>query len=250
MKIKLSYELPPAFNQLIREPGRGAYSSIAVVAGLIILIWMLFSSFDIRDVNGWLPYHAPVSIFLSLVLLVLALRSWIKMLLGGETAASLAEEDPQRQPGPVKRPRMLKSLFRSPPRVLVADDDPCVRMVLCKKLSALGARATAVSDGLEALLAVADRPWDLVLMDGEMPFMDGIEATRQIRDQRLLPARTPIVAISSNRELSYRQQCLAAGMTAYRVKPRNTEDLEALLDEFLVMREPDQRATLEGSALS
>ncbi len=246
MKIRLPDILPPAFNQFIRRPGSVAYKSMAVISGLIVLVWMLFSSFGIPDLNGWLPYHVPVSIFLSLVLLVLALRSWIKMLLSGETPSSAAREEPRQRPEPRSKPRPFKLMFRKPPRVLVVDDDRCVRMVLCKKLSSLGVRASGVSDGLEALLAVSDRQWDMVLMDGEMPFMDGIEATRQIRGQRLLPDRIPIVGISSARDWTYHQRCLSAGMTACRPKPRHTEDLETLLDEFLVMGDVGDVSTLDG----
>ncbi len=140
---------------------------------------------------------------------------------------------------------MLKSMFRKPPHVLVVDDDTSVRMVLCKKLSVMGVRATGARDGLEALLAVADRQWDMVLMDGEMPFMDGIEATRAIRGQHLLPDCTPIVGVTSNCDGEYRQKCLSAGMNACRPKPRHTEDLESLLDEFLVMEPPAQTSTLD-----
>ncbi len=247
MKIKLPDDLPPAFHQLIGQPDPAAYKSIAMMSGLIVVVWIAFSSFDISDINGWLPYHVPVSIFLSLVLLILALRSWIKMLLSGETALSIAEGEPRPRPEPRFKPRPLKAMFVKSPRVLVADDDPSVRMVLCKKLSRLGVRATGVSDGLEALLAVADRHWDMVLMDGDMPFMDGIEATREIREQGLLPAQTPIVAITGNREWSYRQKCLSAGMSGCRAKPRHTEDLEALLEEFLVKGEVRDMSTPDGT---
>lgn len=246
MKIKIPDVPPFTFNQLIRRPDSAAYKSIAVLSCLTIMVWMLFSSFDIGQFNGWLPYHVPVSIFLSLVLLVLALRSWVKMLLSGETASSIAEEEPQQQPEPRRKPRLLRPMFRKAPRVLVVDDDACVRMVLCKKLSSLGVRAVGVCDGLEALLAVADKQWDMVLMDGDMPYMDGIEAARAIRDQHLLPAGTPIVGITSNREWSYCQQCISAGMSACRPKPRHTEDLEALLDEFLVMEDVVEKPALDG----
>jgi len=237
----------PAFDHVIRRPGPAEYKALAVVSGLTVVVWMMFSSFDIRDINGWLPYHVPISISLSLVLLILALISWIKILLGGEPPSSDAEEGTQ-PPELQSTPRYLRSMFRKPPRVLVVDDDRCVRMILCKKLSSLGVRATGVSDGLEALLAVADRRWDMVLMDGEMPFMDGIEATRAIRAQQLLPARTPIVAITSKREWSYRQECLAVGMTACRLKPRHTEDLESLLDEFLVMKASSEASPSDSRA--
>ncbi|MEP1213941.1 MAG: response regulator [Marinobacter sp.] len=235
MKIKLLGASPPTFNQLIRRPDAAAYKSIAVVSGLTVVVWILFSSFDIKVFNDWLPYHVPVSIVLSVVLLILTLRSWVKMLLSGETPASIAEVQPQLPPEPRRPSRIFKSILRKPPRVLVVDDDAGVRMVLCKKLSGLGVRSVGVCDGLEALLAVADEPWDMILMDGEMPYMDGIEATRAIRGQRLLPAGTPIVGITSNREWNYCQKCVSAGMSGCRPKPRHTEDLEALLDEFLVM---------------
>ncbi len=71
MKIFKPDGLLPAFHQLIRRSGSKAYLSIAVVFCLTVLVWMSFSSVDIRDINGWLPYHAPVSIFLSLILLIL-----------------------------------------------------------------------------------------------------------------------------------------------------------------------------------
>jgi CheY-like chemotaxis protein len=246
MKIKIPDVSPPTFNQLIRRPDAAAYKSMAAVSGLTVVVWMLFSSFDIGVLNGWLPYHVPVSIFLSLVLLVLAVRSWIKMLLSGETAASIAEEKPQQRPEPRRKPRLVNSMFRRPPHVLVVDDDAGVRMVLCKKLSSLGVRVDGVCDGLEALLAVADKPWDMVLMDGEMPYMDGLEATRAIRRQHLLPSGTPIVGITSNREWSYCQQCVSAGMSACRPKPRHTEDLAALLDEFLATEEAGENPVLDG----
>jgi CheY-like chemotaxis protein len=111
-------------------------------------------------------------------------------------------------------------------------------MVLCKKLNALGVQASAVCDGVEALLAVADRSWDMVLMDGEMPVMDGIKAAREIRAQHLLDECAPIVGISSNQDAGFRQQCRSAGISACLPKPRNTKDLEILLNEFLVPGPP------------
>lgn len=63
MKITLPDVSLPAFHHLVHRSGSTAYISIAVVFGLTVLVWMLFSSFDIRDINGWLPYHVPVSIF-------------------------------------------------------------------------------------------------------------------------------------------------------------------------------------------
>jgi len=239
----------PAFSHLIRRSGPAAYKALVFVSALTVLVWVLFSSFDIRDVNGWLPYHVPISIVLSLILLILTLISWTIALLGGPPPASVAEKATPQLSEPRRKPRYLRSMFRKPPRVLVVDDDPSVRMVLCKKLSSLGTRATGVSDGLEALLAVADRRWDMILMDGEMPFMDGIEATREIRAQQLLPEQTPIVSITSRREWNYRQECLAAGMTACRPKPRHTEDLESLLDEFLVVKGASEASKLEGRVI-
>jgi CheY-like chemotaxis protein len=206
---------------------------IAGVAALIALEWTLFSNFEIRFINYWLPYHAPLTSLLALALMFLALRSWIRLMLGGERISTILEENPA--PLSPSRPEPLASRlgFSLPVRVLVVDDDAGVRMVMYKKLSNLGVRATGVCDGVEALLAVADDRWDLVLMDGEMPFMDGIEAIRAIRHQNLLPVYTPIVTISANRSQDYRQACVDAGTTACRPKPRDTRDLEALMDEFL-----------------
>lgn len=237
-----------AFSKLIHRPGPNAYLGIGVVSALVVVVWTLFSSLEVADINGWLPYHVPVSIFLSLILLILALRGWMKILLGGEPAASLAEAAPQQGPEAQPRIRFMTSLVGQPPRVLVVDDDPAIRMVLCKKLSLLGVRPTPACDGLEALLAVADRRWDMILIDGEMPVMDGIEATREIRCQHLVTDQTPIIGITSNQGGAYRQKCLAAGMNACLPKPRHTEDLAGLLDEFLVSGSLGGESAMEGGA--
>jgi PAS domain S-box-containing protein len=116
-------------------------------------------------------------------------------------------------------------------RILIAEDNSTNREVAVGMLKKLGLRADAVADGAEALNALQFIPYDLVLMDMRMPVMDGLEATRQIRNPRseVLNHDIPIIALTANAMQSDRENCLAAGMNGFVPKPiRNAELREAL----------------------
>ncbi len=117
--------------------------------------------------------------------------------------------------------------------VLVAEDNPVNRKLALQQLKRLGYRAHAVGDGREAIEAVASGEYALVLMDCQMPDVDGFEATRDIR--RAEAARgghVPIVAMTANALEGDREACLAAGMDAYLAKPVQLSALRAIIQEF------------------
>jgi CheY-like chemotaxis protein len=93
-------------------------------------------------------------------------------------------------------------------------------------LQKMGYRADVASNGLEALECVTRQPYDLVLMDVQMPEMDGLEAARRLNDVVLRPR---IVAMTANAMAGDREDCLAAGMDDYLTKPIRVDDLVAAL---------------------
>jgi PAS domain S-box-containing protein len=123
--------------------------------------------------------------------------------------------------------------------ILVAEDNPTSSQVVLGILKGLGLRADAVADGAEALAALARVPYGLVLMDIRMPVMDGLEATRQIRDplSAVLDHQIPIVAMTANVMLSDRERCQAAGMNDFVAKPISKRALRDALRIWLPVAE-------------
>jgi signal transduction histidine kinase/CheY-like chemotaxis protein len=123
------------------------------------------------------------------------------------------------------------------PRILVVDDHQTNRDVAAVMLAAIGCETAMACDGLEAVAAVRDGDYDLVLMDVRMPNMDGLAATRSIR---ALPgkAATPIVAMTADAMPEDVTRCLAAGMNAHIAKPVTMAKLGGALERFLGDPEP------------
>jgi PAS domain S-box-containing protein len=118
-------------------------------------------------------------------------------------------------------------------RVLVVEDNPVNRMVAVGLLQALGYAADTADDGLSALEVLAARGYDLVLMDVQMPRMDGYAATRAIRDGEGSGPRVPVVAMTAAAVEGERDRCLAAGMDDFLTKPVDTAALSAVLERWL-----------------
>ena len=118
---------------------------------------------------------------------------------------------------------------RCPLRVLLVDDNRINQKVAIRTLEKMGYRPDLATNGIEALRAVEDGGYDLVLMDVQMPEMDGIEATRRIR---VLPlAHQPeIVAMTASVLERDRDECLEAGMDAFLVKPFRPADVAKTLE--------------------
>jgi CheY-like chemotaxis protein len=102
-----------------------------------------------------------------------------------------------------------------------------VALLLLRKL---GYEADLAADGLEVLDALQRQPYDLILMDVQMPEMDGLETTRRIRHLGSLAQQPRIIAMTANAMQGDRAQCLAAGMDDYISKPMRIQDLLAILN--------------------
>jgi len=116
-------------------------------------------------------------------------------------------------------------------KVLVAEDNPVNQMVIRAMLRKLGIEATLVADGRQAVDAVAATPFDLVLMDCQMPVMDGFEATQIIRSGS--ESRPVIVAVTANAMAGDAERCRAAGMDDYISKPISVRELRRVLSPWL-----------------
>jgi PAS domain S-box-containing protein len=118
-------------------------------------------------------------------------------------------------------------------RLLLADDSPTNRMLAVRLLEKRGHSVTSVEDGLKAVEAVQESSFDVVLMDVQMPELDGLEATQIIRQWEGGKSRIPIVALTAHAMESDRQRCLDAGMDAYVSKPFSADELYATVEQLV-----------------
>ena len=130
---------------------------------------------------------------------------------------------------------VVREMRRGAVRILLAEDNITNQQVAVGILKKLGLHADAVVDGVEAIASLETLPYDLVLMDVQMPEMDGFEATRRIRDpgSAVLNHRIPIVAMTAHAMQGDRERCLEAGMDDYITKPISPQALAEVLDRWL-----------------
>jgi PAS domain S-box-containing protein len=114
-------------------------------------------------------------------------------------------------------------------RILLAEDNPMNQMVALRLLERLGYSADVASNGVEALEALEQQPYDVVLMDVQMPQLDGLDASRQIRERWPPESRPHIIAMTANALLEDREACFSAGMNDYVAKPVRGDELAAAL---------------------
>ncbi|MCH9650973.1 MAG: response regulator [Deltaproteobacteria bacterium] len=136
----------------------------------------------------------------------------------------------QRHQPSIEENRRRRSNFR----ILLAEDNPINQMVSLRQLKSLGYHAQAVTNGIDALEALNRHRFDLILMDCQMPRLDGYETTRRIRQQETSGKRIPIVAVTAHAMKGDREKCLAAGMDDYISKPFREQDLAEKLNRWLL----------------
>jgi len=153
----------------------------------------------------------------------------------------------QRSAGSVGAAQTNGSNFTTARRILLVEDNEVNRMVACELLTQAGYICDYAVDGKKAVEAVLQSPYDLVLMDCQMPEMDGFAATRLIRQreaQGLLPGRStrlPIIALTANALKGDRERCIEAGMDDYVSKPLKRERLLKSM-QLLLQPEPASQA--------
>jgi signal transduction histidine kinase/DNA-binding response OmpR family regulator len=136
---------------------------------------------------------------------------------------------PRAAPEPLGATAERDAGERVPLRILLAEDNRANQLVALKMLERLGYRADVAGNGLEVLNAFKDRPYDVVLMDVQMPEMDGLEATRRLRALGSDVPQPYVIAMTANALQGDREACLEAGMDDYIAKPVRHDALKAAL---------------------
>ena len=133
-------------------------------------------------------------------------------------------------------------------RILLAEDNITNQIVALKSLEKLGYRADAVANGAEAVKALETVPYDLVFMDVQLPEMDGLEATKQIRDpaSAVQNHAVPIIAMTAHAMKGDREECLRAGMDDYISKPVNPKEFASAIQRQLARSERHTKETVEA----
>jgi CheY-like chemotaxis protein/HPt (histidine-containing phosphotransfer) domain-containing protein len=147
----------------------------------------------------------------------------------------LADKAMAYEPKPIVTRHTIREIHRGAIRILLAEDNIVNQQVAVGILKKLGLHADAVANGAEAVKALETLPYDLVLMDVQMPEMNGYEATRQIRDLQSLVQnhQIPVIAMTANAMQGDREKCLKAGMNDYISKPVSPQSLAEVLETWL-----------------
>jgi CheY-like chemotaxis protein len=166
-------------------------------------------------------------------------------LLGTPTALGDADSSIAVAPAPIAAAVTTANALTGK-HVLLAEDNVINQMLACTVLGQLGCAVTVATDGRQAVRQFADQRFDLVLMDCQMPEMDGFEATQQIRQAEAAAGqgRVPIVAVTANAMQGDRERCAAAGMDDYLSKPFTKQGLRRVLEKWLPAGNQRQRAAV------
>jgi signal transduction histidine kinase/DNA-binding response OmpR family regulator len=166
------------------------------------------------------------------------------------TVLGHASVEPGEGPEPIITRHSLAEGRKRKIRILVAEDNVVNQKVALRILERLGYRADTVANGREAIEALERIPYDLVLMDVQMPEIDGFEATRWIREPQSGSSNPdiPIIAMTAHSMKGDRERCLAAGMNGYVSKPVSPSALEEALEKYLKPARTSHEGVEEGKA--
>ncbi len=156
----------------------------------------------------------------------------------------------RRVPSLVTRHSLREARPQRGARLLVAEDNEVNQKVAVRLLEKQGYRVDVADNGREALEACQRSRYDAVLMDGQMPGMDGFEATRRIREEEGGKRHTPIIAMTASAMKGDRERCLEAGMDDYVSKPVTPESLAAVLKGWVKTPSPVSEDTTAASPSS
>ena len=152
-------------------------------------------------------------------------------------------------PLPAEGGDAISLAWPTPPLVLVAEDSQINQIVATRALERCGCHVHIASDGIEALDALMSRRYDAVMMDCQMPNLDGYEATAELRRRERPGVHTPVIAMTAHAMDAERQRCLDAGMDDYISKPMRHADLAAVLRRRILAR-ADEAAAPSLSAVA
>ncbi len=162
-----------------------------------------------------------------------ALHDALADALAGSASDDVTEAAPAARPAKPRSRRAAttgEDARAAAPRILLAEDNAVNQKLALRLLERMGLSAEVVGDGQAAVAAIAERDFDVVLMDVQMPEMDGLEATRQVRSR--WPDRPiRIIGLTANAMAGDREACLAAGMDDYVSKPIRPEELQAAIEK-------------------
>ncbi|MDP9481674.1 MAG: response regulator, partial [Chloroflexota bacterium] len=143
----------------------------------------------------------------------------------------------------VTRHTLIEGRSHAQARILLAEDNAVNQRIAVKMLEKMGCRVDVAINGRRALDALETTHYDLVLMDCQMPEMDGFEATRALRSREGDGHRTPIVAMTANAMAGDRERCLDAGMDGYLAKPVRPDELTAAVSQWLPLVHASDEST-------
>jgi two-component system sensor histidine kinase/response regulator len=136
-------------------------------------------------------------------------------------------------------------------RVLLAEDNDVNQLLAKRLLEQAGHKVTTVGNGVEALAALETDTFDVILMDVQMPELDGFAATAAIRAaERQSGKRQPIIAMTAHALKGDRERCLEAGMDGYLSKPITAPQLHAVLREAIILRDWDAQGLADTTAVT
>ncbi|OPY48416.1 MAG: hybrid sensory histidine kinase BarA [Methanosaeta sp. PtaU1.Bin060] len=150
--------------------------------------------------------------------------------------ADLVSPEKSRGDGAVGDIPAAQEMLASTPHILLAEDNPVNQKVALSMLKRLGYKADVASNGQEVLSALERQPYDLILMDIQMPGMDGLETTRAIRERRLQEKQPCIIAMTAYALEGDKEECLRVGMDEYLSKPIKIDELQEVLERSIKKR--------------